>query len=425
MILAVDLGSSSFKAAVFDGRLRAHGRGTAELEYRFGEPGIVELPVDRVLNAFRNAVGRALADWDGARGKPDAVVLTSQAQTFCVVSAGGEARIPFLSWMDSRPPPGLVDLADFGLHTGVAECLPILLVSKLKYLQASRQEGFVRPGDAVAPLPTFLAWKMTGRSAIDVNLAAMTGLYSLVRNAWWRPALDLCGIDESNLPEVVPLGHVLGSTTRHATDLGLPAGVPVVLAGNDQTAGAWGAELDRTGAVLLTLGTAQVAYVCLPGLPAPAAGTMRGPYGRNLFYRLAADECGGTTIRHVLEAGPGWWTDEEDFMASAASAPPGCHGLVFEADPRTGGGTWGSAGTKGARSDHARAVLECLARRLRERIGRLDVDIRERPVFVAGGGTRSRPWVEILSVILEVDLVPVEVSPLEGAARIAFESAAI
>ena len=72
----------------------------------------------------------------------------------------------------------------------------------------------------------------------------------------------------------------------------LPVGVPVVLAGNDQTAGAFGARLEDSNGVLLTLGTALVAYVCLEKLPAAKPGIARGPYPGGRGYRLTTSSHG-------------------------------------------------------------------------------------------------------------------------------------
>ena len=60
MILAIYLGSTSFKAAVFDSRLREIGTGHHRLTYRFAPGGHVELDVDSVDAALPGALDYAL-----------------------------------------------------------------------------------------------------------------------------------------------------------------------------------------------------------------------------------------------------------------------------------------------------------------------------------------------------------------------------
>ena len=119
----------------------------------------------------------------------------------------------------------------------------------------------------------------------------------------------------------------------------------MVLAGNDQTAGAYGAALEeglqheRNGALLLTLGTAQVAYACTNELAQPNDSLVRGPYPHGLYYRLAADSCGGSIVNWAKTVLPGCGSDAE-FFARVAEAQPGCQGLLFDADLPCGRGAW-------------------------------------------------------------------------------------
>ena len=89
MILAVDCGSTSFKAAVVDRRLNVLGAGTVRLAYHYADGGQVELDVDGVSTAFRNAVAAALRDAGLKATVLQTVAITSQAQTFTVLDKRG------------------------------------------------------------------------------------------------------------------------------------------------------------------------------------------------------------------------------------------------------------------------------------------------------------------------------------------------
>src|SRR5436189_4004936 len=94
MILAIDLGSTSFKAGLFDSRLRLIRSNSAPLKYRYAAGGHVELEVATVNAALK----RIMAGMNGYK----VIAITSQAQTFTVLDRRGKPTRPFISWQDGR-----------------------------------------------------------------------------------------------------------------------------------------------------------------------------------------------------------------------------------------------------------------------------------------------------------------------------------
>jgi len=426
MILGIDLGSTSFKAAIVDRRLNVRGIGSARLDYHFASGGKVELDVDGVLTAFREAVVAALR---AARMKAtalQAIALTSQAQTFTVVHKRGRAKMRFISWQDNRAGAACAalkntpSLADFADHCSFGEPLAALQICQIKHLQQTRP-GFIQPNDTLLKLPTYFVWRLTGEPVVDDNLAAMSGLYSLALRDWWPAALKVCSIRREQLPRVIAVGNAAGHTSDSARQFGLPAGIPVVLAGNDQTAGAYGAQLDRNNAVLLTLGTAQVAYVCLRRMPTPHAALVRGPYPGGRAYRLAADGCGGNIINWAQTVLAGCESDEK-FFAQAAKSERGCCGLVFEPALDSGTGVWRNIGLHHAPADFSRSVLEALSKRMAAMVRNLGASPRRCKVLVAGGGSQSALFVQTVSEALGAPITVTTTSPFLGAGRMAVET---
>jgi len=395
MILAIDLGSTSFKTGLFDRKLRQVGGGSAPLRYRYASGGRVELNVPVLEAALRHALPQKLAGIE-------AIAVTSQAQTFTVLDRHGRATRPFVSWQDGRAGAACErlkrKLPDFAEHCSFADLLPALQVCQLHHAPARR-------GELVVQLPTYFVRQWIGEAVIDDNLAAMSGLYSLKLRDWWPAAAG-----RTVLPRVIPVGSVAGVTRPN--QFGLPVGVPVVLAGNDQTAGAYAAQLEAKYAALLTLGTAQVVYACCRRMPPPKTGLIRGPYPGGLFYRMAADGCGANLTNWAETVLAGCATHDK-FFAQAARAPAGCHGLRYDADR----GAWLNLGLHHTSADMARAILECLTRRMAGMLTQIDGSRRQR-LLVAGGGSQRSVWRKILSAVVGGRLTRTEVSPLIGAARI-------
>jgi xylulokinase len=289
--------------------------------------------------------------------------------------------------------------------------LSALQVCQLRHAPVAR-------GDCVLPLPSYALWRWSGEVVTDNNLAAMSGLYSLPLGDWWPAACRAARIAPAQLPRVVTVGDVGARTTSAAGRYGLPAGLPVVLAGNDQTAGAYAARLEGTGAVLITLGTAQVVYTHCRELPAPGVGTVRGPYPGGGYYLLTCDAVGGNLVNWAETVLAGCGTDAA-FFAHAARAPVGDNGLWL--DVAFDGATWGWAGLRlnHTAGDLARAVIEALCRRLAILVASHGGLRARRRVFAAGGGSRQPFWRQLLARELGVRVVPTTADPLLGAARLA------
>ena len=416
-VLAVDLGSSRFKARVVDRNLRPLSDAATDVANVFGPGGRVEIAPAEVDRAVAEALARALGGAPDAR--PEAVVVTSQAQTFTVVNETGAPKRPFVSWMDSRARETAAELArldafaTFAQHASFGAPLAGLTLCVLAHLVRA-DPTLLSAGDRIAFLPTYVMERLCGVSAVDDNLAAMTGLYSLVLGDWWPAALERCGLRPGQLPRLLAVGSVVGRTTARAEAWGLPAGLPVISAGNDQTAGAYGCELHCDGSLLVTLGTAQVAYCTTPAMPASDPALFRGPYPGGLAYRAAVDEGGGSLVRWAGQVLVGCG-EPDGFFALASSAPPGSSGVTFR------GGRWEGIGPEIGPGDLARSILEHIVAETAEIVRRVEPEPRGRRVLVAGGGSRQPLWLELLSRELGVHVVRTDADPPLGAARLGRE----
>jgi len=426
MILAIDLGSTSFKAAILDARLRVKGFSGCEVQHRFASGGVVELDVAEAEHALRKAIRGAVKAASLRPAKLQALAVTSQAQTFTVIDHRGQPRMPFISWQDNRAVRACEQLKknrtmrEFGRHCSFGSLVAPLMICQLRHLRNTRPD-FFREKDTVVCLPTFFVRRCCGVAAADENLAAMSGLYSLTMRGWWPAALSLCGLRSCHLPELRPLGGVAGHTSAAATEFGLPRNIPVILAGNDQTAGAYAARLDENRGLLATLGTALTAYTYSKTPPRPNAALLRGHFPRGGWYRMAADSCGGSVINWAETILCGCGTDEK-FFKHAAHSPPGCRGLRFDSTCDQGRGRWSNIGFHHSSADFARSVLESLAGRMSELIRQLGVQVDQTPVLVAGGGSRNPLWVRILSQNLGVGVKVTDGRPFVGAARMAWRT---
>jgi xylulokinase len=229
--------------------------------------GRVELSAQEVTRAFRACVALAV----GARDSREitAIAITSQAQTFTVYDTERrQARTPFYSWQDERAQPTCAAWQDTPLaaavrgQTSFNTLLPGMQLALLLHL--TRADGLrVTATDRLLPLPAYLVNVLNPDAyCTDTNLAAMSGLYSLPAASWWEEALAACRLTREQLPSLHAVGSIGAYTAAAACAYHLPPGIPVILAGNDQTAGAYGAGVHNHHGLLVTLGTALAA--CRP-----------------------------------------------------------------------------------------------------------------------------------------------------------------
>ncbi|MEI6518706.1 MAG: FGGY-family carbohydrate kinase [bacterium] len=422
MYLAIDLGSTSFKAAVFTTDLQRVGSGEERVTHIYPGAGKVELPVDEAVIAFKVCIANAIASAKISPESITAIAITSQAQTFTIMDADtGKCRISFRSWQDERALPtcqqvqGFAPWNSFSEIAGVSSLLPSLQAAMLLHL--TRIENFaLSPSDMLMPLPSYFVYLLSGCHVTDNNIAAMSGLYSLSAGTWWKEAVENCGFNTEQLPQLHDIGTVAAITGEMASELGLLSGIPIVLAGNDQTAGAFGAEMS-SGGVLATLGTALVAYKVQDYLPEFNSNriAIRGPYPDGKYFLLATDNNGGNVINWAV-AILGYGDDYQKFFTNALSAPHGSNGLVFTPDLTSGIGSWRNLSFYHTRADIARSVMESIVARIGNLIMQLQPD-KSQPVFLAGGGIKAAGWVDMLAQEIGIAVIPIQADPLLGAAR--------
>jgi xylulokinase len=397
VILAIDCGSTNLKAALFDEQLKRLGEASVPMTYTVRDAERAEFDVETF---WQNVV--ALIQKLRPPGPIESVTLTSQAQTFTVAGPESRSRMPFISWMDRRAVQEATEFqtklgTEFHRHCSFASPVPELFSCKLLWVKRSLP-GVLTPDAQIVSLPEFVALRLTGVRAVDRNLAAMSGLYSLARGDWWDEALEICGVARSQLGALVNVGEVVTGRCAHR-ELPVAANLKVGFAGNDQTSGAFGV-LGRADGLVLTLGTALVVYRYAGAKPGPfSPGGCWGPYPGGGYYELATRNEGCDALDWAAgELLPG--RDVRAFMQLAESGPSGA-ALFFPQRIRTDKAWSGDASP----AERARAVVEGISFTARQLIVEdLRVEMQDKLLLVIGGGSKSDFWLQMLADVLNCPL---------------------
>lgn len=414
MILAADLGSTNLKAALFDTEGRRLGSSSLPLPYEIRTNRCAELNPGQVGETFDAVLEQSCASAGVQKSAISRIAITSQAQTFCIVSAAGLPVSPLIGWTDERAVREAEYLqsqlgADMHVHSGFPELLAGHMLAKVLWWK--NQHG-LEPSDLIIPLPSFLAMRVGCPLCVDANWAAMSGLYSIPLGDWWDRALGLAGIGRDQPGTVVLPGQRIPlGPSKHFPE---PGTRELVFAGNDHTAGAVGAHCETNRSVL-TLGTAGVWYrrIETPAGPYSSNGIW-GPFPLGGFYELRF-------ISHACSALD--WADSflfgrvnsEQFVQKAREACGDNGGVVF--DPRK----WGSAAAwqgDGTLEQKALAVLEGICDALWKLADPREL-LRGTEVVVLGGGSRLDFFVQMIANKFQCPILRTDQDGLQGAAALA------
>ncbi len=245
-LLAIDQGTTSTRAIVYDAR--GHGLGSAarELTQHYPKPGWVEHDAEEIWETVRAVVPEALAAANVRAEDLSAIGLTNQRETSLFWEReGGRPVGPALVWQDRRTADFCRERqGDAGwLHQKTGLVLdPYFSATKLRWML--EQDAGLRPRAeqgalAAGTIDAFLVWRLTdGRvHATDVSNASRTLLLDLRTASWDDELCRYFGVPRAALPDVRPSSGDFGTT--QGLDF-LPNGLPIAGVAGDQQAALFG-----------------------------------------------------------------------------------------------------------------------------------------------------------------------------------------
>ena len=260
VVVGVDVGTTSMKAAAFALDGRSLGEASVVTPWNVGAGGETDLDVERLTRDFIDLVTE-LVETTGTQ--PIGIGITGMAETGVVVDEHGAARHRAFAWFDQRGaaelddlPPNLRDA--FAGTTGLAlkaECS----LSKLLWLQA---QGFtINTGDVWLNAQEFLGFRLTGTRATEPSLASRTALWDQDGRPWTQ-ALDLIGASEDFIPPFVGAGTSLGVVGDGCPES--MQGAVVTVTGHDHLVAAIGSGAVGSNQLFNSCGTADVLVRSVP-----------------------------------------------------------------------------------------------------------------------------------------------------------------
>lgn len=438
LVLAIDIGSSSIRAAIHD-RLGRTVKGTAvQVPYAWNLAADDSVRISH--QALLDMVGQVLDQVAIATESvaPDVVAggISCFFHSVAGLNAAGRPVTPVLSWADSTStaeaaalraqidPEWAHQVSGVPIH---ASYWPA------RVLRLRREEPRIRRW---AGFPELLAEALTGRLAVSRSMASGTGLLDRARGTWSSSLLDRLAVDAGDLPPILdddqPLGRLSGASAQRWPGL---AHVSWFAPWGDGSCGNVGMAATAPGRAALMVGTSGALRTVIAD-PAP-------PIAPGLFaYRLGAKTVAGGQLSEgggVLAWASRLLGQSRPRLERAAAeiAPDGHRltvlpyvfgerGLGYHDQAR---GTL--AGVHAGTSPAAlyRAILESIAFGFAAIDDRLSEVLGQRPTIIASGGAlaRSPLLAQVLADSLgrEIAVAPTFEASRHGAALLALRGSGL
>ena len=211
-LLGIDIGTTSLKAAVFDGT----GKRLAvrSVDYTLdtdAETGFIEFNADEYITMCR----RVISELEAECGKIDALSVDTQGETLILTDNNGKPLCPAVVWLDNRAVAEAEAIKEkFGNKlvyevTGQPEITAGWPASKLLWFKNNKPEIFAAT-EKIFMLEDWVLYNLCGEFVTEPTIQSSTIYMDVTKNVWWKEMLDFIGIKESQLPRIAPSASVVG-----------------------------------------------------------------------------------------------------------------------------------------------------------------------------------------------------------------------
>jgi xylulokinase len=409
-ILAIDVGTSALKAALYGAGGRLLAAATRRYEPRVPQPGWAEADATEWWTALTGA----LSDL-GGRGfdlrSVQAIGLTGQMHTPVLLDEAGEVLAPTILWLDRR---AVAETAELKERLGLPpqQLNSTYTLPKLLWLSRHRPDVVARTRTLLWP-KDYLRYRLTGQPLSDVTEAGGAALLDWEQGVWATDRLALTGFAPSVLPPLRSPNADAGALLPIVADaLGLSPTARVIVGAGDVIA-LLGNAPTQPGRFSCSLGNS-----CMVSIPLAEGQTIHDPRWRLYVYPLlpvrllnGVLSTSGAALTWAWRALYGKEAPLETVLDAANAAPPGGEGLFFlpflagERSPYWNdalrGGFYGLS-LAHDRAQMVRAVLEGVGYSLRHLVEiaeELGVPVHE--IALAGGGAAVRGWPQIIADVCQ------------------------
>jgi glycerol kinase len=436
-ILALDQGTTSSRAVLFNRDAKPVAIAQQEFTQYFPKPGWVEHDALEIWQTQKNVMQAVLQQAGVAASQIKGIGITNQRETSVLWDRRtGLPLAPAIVWQDRRTAGFCDKLKAQGAAKGIQQKTGLVLdayfsATKIAWLldHVAGARRLAEQGHlAFGTIDTWLIWQLTGGRAhvTDPSNASRTLLFNLHTQAWDASLLQQFNIPFSILPQVVPSCGVLGETDTHL----LGASIPIAGLAGDQQAATFGQACFSPGMAKNTYGTGCFMLMNTGHVPVQSQHQLlttvawQGPQtpdaARSTAYALEGSVfMAGATVQWLRD-GLQIIQKASDIEALAASVPDTGDVFLVPAFAGLGAPDWDGQArgtlvgmTRGTTRAHiARAALEAIAWQVADIFSAMSKDsgLALTELRVDGGASRNNLLMQMQADALGVPVVRASVT---------------
>jgi glycerol kinase len=380
VVIALDQGTTSSRAILFDHSGSIVGVAQREFEQIFPQAGWVEHNANEIWESQLAVARQVLSESGSTAADIAALGITNQRETTVIWDRKtGQPIHNAIVWQDRRTAPYCDSLREAG-HTDVVQQKTGLIIdayfcaTKIRWLLDNVDGARARAENgelAFGTIDSWLIWNLTAGKvhATDVTNASRTMLLNIANCQWDDDLLSLFEVPRSVMPEVLPSSHIYGETEP---DL-LEAPIKIGGAAGDQQSALFGQNCTRDGMAKNTYGTGCFMLMNVGNQPQPSKNRLLSTIACSATdqpdYALEGSVfIGGATVQWLRD-GLGIIESSSDVEALAGTVEDSDGVYLVPAFAGLGAPHWDSYArgtiigiTRGTNRGHiARAALEGIA----------------------------------------------------------------
>ncbi|EEB85948.1 glycerol kinase GlpK [Roseobacter sp. GAI101] len=422
-ILAIDQGTTSTRAIVFDGAMAVVSSAQEEFAQHFPQSGWVEHDPDDLWQTTVNTCRDAIAGANITPSQIAGIGITNQRETVIVWDKKtGQPIHNAIVWQDRRTSDMCNTLREAGHEAMIIDRTGLLLDpyfsgTKLKWILDHVEGARERAADGdllFGTVDSFLIWKLTGGEthATDATNAARTMLYDIRKGRWSSTICDVFDIPMQMLPEVKDCAADFGHTQP---DL-LGGAIPIHGVAGDQQAATVGQACFEPGMLKSTYGTGCFALLNTGDAPVMSKNRLLTTIAYQLdgkpTYALEGSIFVAGAVVQWLRDGLQIISDAAETQALAEQADPHQNVVLVPAfvglgapywNPDCRGAAFGLTRSSGP-AEMAKAALESVGYQTRDLLEAMASDWQAsgvQPTLRVDGGMAASDWaMQFLSDII-------------------------
>jgi len=330
MLIGIDIGTSSCKAALFTPDGKVISQASADYAVSYPKAGWAEQDPEDWWASICAALKSVTAE---EKHKIEGIGIAGQSWSAIAIDRNGKCLCPTPIWMDTRA----ADIcAEFNERIGADKIFEICgnplqaayTLPKILWYQRNLPEVYAK-ADKILQSNAYIAYKLTGEVSQDICQAYGLQVFNMRSGKWDDALISEMGIRRDLLCEPVSCSQIVGYVTKEAAEMcGLSEGIPVVAGGLDAACGALGVGVLREGETQEQGGQAGGMSICAEKYLADPRLILSYHVVPDRWLIQGGSVGGGGVLR--------WMKDEiwpnlsyQELGEQASVAPAGSDGLVF------------------------------------------------------------------------------------------------